>query len=69
MNMVPVTSSNLVAVGYDESSKDLVIRFNSGTYVYYGVPTYVYTELLNAPSKGSYHHLNIKNKYPFKKIG
>lgn len=68
MNMVPVKSSNLVSVGYEDVSRELAIRFDSGTYIYYDVPPYIHTGLMDAPSKGSYHHQHIKNKYRFKKI-
>ena len=68
MNMVPVSSSNLVAVGYDQSSMTLRIQFNSGLYDYYNVPENIYTGLLAASSKGQYHHSYIKNSYRYKKI-
>ncbi|QOV10908.1 KTSC domain-containing protein [Viridibacillus arvi] len=60
MNMIPVSSSNLAAVGYDAGSRTLRIRFHSGTYDYYGVPLSVYQGLMNSSSKGSYHDINIK---------
>lgn len=69
MNMIPVESSNLVAVGYDNSSRTLVIRFHSGTYEYSNVPNSVYQGLMSAYSKGEYHHRYIKNVYPYRKIG
>lgn len=65
MNMIPVSSSNLVAIGYDSSTSELTIQFNSGVYTYSGVPEFEYQNLLNAPSKGSYHHTHIK-RYPFR---
>ncbi|MDR9795231.1 KTSC domain-containing protein [Aeribacillus pallidus] len=68
MQMIPVSSSNLEAVGYDPVNRILRIRFHSGTYDYYDVPQSVYTGLMNAASKGSYHHLYIKNNYRYKKI-
>lgn len=60
MNMTSVTSSNLEAVGYDASSQTLRIRFHSGTYDYYAVPSNVHQSLMNAGSKGTYHDLYIK---------
>ncbi|WIF96213.1 KTSC domain-containing protein [Caminicella sporogenes] len=67
--MIPVSSSNLVAVGYDRNSRTLVIRFHNGTYAYSGVPEEIYKGLLNASSKGHYHHVYIKNSYPYRRIG
>lgn len=67
MNMIPVISSNLAAVGYEGST--LRIRFKSGwTYDYYNVPMSVYENLMNASSKGSYHAENIKNVYPYRRV-
>lgn len=69
MNMIPVNSSNLVAVGYDKSTQTLRIKFNSGIYDYYNVPESIFNGLLSAPSKGQYHHAHIKNSYRFNRIG
>ncbi len=67
MNMIPVNSSNLAAVGYECGT--LRILFNSGwMYDYMGVPEDVYVNLLNASSKGSYHAEYIKNSYPYHRI-
>ena len=67
-NMIPVSSSNLVAVGYEEESQSLYIQFKSGLYVYGNVPASVYSNLLAAPSHGKYFHAFIKNAYPYRKI-
>lgn len=68
MNMIPVFSSNLEAVGYDASSQTLRIRFHSGTYDYFSVPQNVHQSLMNASSKGEYHAAYIKNSYRYKRI-
>jgi len=68
MNMIPVSSSNMVAVGYNESSQQLIIKFHSGTYEYSHVPSSIYQGLMSASSKGRYHHNFIKNTYPYIKI-
>jgi len=69
MNMIPVSSSNLRAVGYDSQSATLRISFHSGTYDYFGVPESVYRGLMSAGSKGSYHHQHIKNSFRYQRIG
>ena len=69
MQMIPVSSSNLVAVGYDPQTMTLRVQFNSGTYDYYNVPKNIFDGLLSAPSKGSYHHSFIKNSFSYKRIG
>ena len=66
--MINVSSSNLVSVGYDMETKSLVIEFNNGTYKYFGVPEQIFLDLLDAPSKGIYHHDFIKDVYRFQKI-
>ncbi|MDC4249603.1 KTSC domain-containing protein [Clostridium perfringens] len=68
MNMIPVSSSNLVAVGYDSSTTTLRIAFHSGVYDYYNVPQNIFEGLLNASSKGKYHHAFIKNSYRYSKV-
>ncbi|MFJ8516142.1 KTSC domain-containing protein [Lysinibacillus xylanilyticus] len=68
MTMVPVSSSNLEAVGYDASSQTLRIRFHSGTYDYFGVPSHIHQGLMSASSKGSYHATYIKNSYPYSQV-
>jgi hypothetical protein len=67
MNMTPVNSSNLAAVGFEKGT--LYIRFHSGdTYAYFDVPRSVYEELMSAPSHGRYHSQNIKYGYRYKKL-
>ena len=68
-NMIPVVSSNTVAVGFDECLNELYIQFKNGLYVYRNVPASVFQNLLNAPSHGKYFHAYIKNAFPCSKIG
>lgn len=64
MEMIPVSSSNIAAIGYDEGQSILVIEFNNGrAYEYYSVASYVFDELLNADSKGQYANQNIYKNY------
>jgi len=68
MERTSVDSSNLVSVGYDEDTSTLEVEFNSGLYQYFEVPAYVYEELMNSDSKGSYMHKNVKNIYNCERI-
>lgn len=62
--MQPVKSSNIEAVGYDESTKTLTIRFKSGsTHSYADVDKLTYERLLSAQSVGKYFHANIRSKF------
>jgi hypothetical protein len=62
LQRVPVTSSNLQSVGYDEESRILTIEFRNGSvYEYEGVPPDVYSELMSAKSHGKYFHRQIRD--------
>lgn len=67
--MIPVISSNVAELGYDESNQVVYVRFINGTtYIYKGVAEYEFENLKNAPSIGSYLHRNFKNVYPYERI-
>jgi len=65
-----VSSSNVEAVGYDATTREVHVRFlKSGlTYVYYDVDEYVFLELRNAQSVGTYLNENIKPRYQCAKL-
>lgn len=65
VNLVPVQSSCIQAVGYDESIKEMYIQFKGGTvaYTYHRVPKDIYDEFLLSSSKGHYYHLFIRGKF------
>lgn len=68
MNRTPVTSSNVVAVGYDADTLTLEVEFKDGAvYQYFDVPETVYRELLSASSIGQFMHANIRNTYRYAK--
>ena len=67
---IPVISSNLKKVRYDEENHLLDIMFKENrVYRYFGVPLSVFQGLLIASSKGKYHHRYIKDNYPYRKVG
>lgn len=69
MDRIPVSSSNLSSVGYDEDDRILEIEFNSGgVYQYYDVPHRIHQELMNASSHGKYFHSNIKDNFRYDQI-
>lgn len=69
MQLISVESSMIRAVGYDASSQELEILFNSGkTYRYTNVPEKIYQQLLASESKGQYMHSCIIGMYPEYKI-
>jgi hypothetical protein len=76
VELTPVASSNLDAVGYESASAEtdevntLYIRFASGpTYAYYNVPQDVYEGLMSAASKGEYFHYNIRDRFSYNIVG
>ena len=67
--MIPVSSSNVAEIGYDETNQEVYVRFiNNALYVYRGVPQYEFEGLRDAPSIGSYLHRNYKNSFPYERI-
>jgi hypothetical protein len=64
--MLPVESSLMTDVQYDEKTRELDIRFTSGkTYRYFDVPKKVYSGLLRAKSKGEFFNEEIKEIYQY----
>lgn len=69
MQRIPVSSSNLVAVGYDSPSMTLQIEFRGGkVYEYAHVPEANYMNLMAASSKGRYFDSMIKDAYPCRRV-
>ena len=66
--MTFVDSSNIEAIGYDDDSRELHVRFLTGeTYLYSEVPREVFDAMLDAPSKGSFLNRQIKGVYQYSK--
>jgi hypothetical protein len=64
-----VESSMMTGVEYDESARELDIRFTSGkTYRYFDVLPDVYASLLEAGSKGQFFNEEIKDIYLFSEV-
>ena len=70
IEMKPVNSSFIKAVGYDANNRWLVTNHNDGTSIIYKeVPEHIYTGILEAESVGKYFHANIRGKFEFQKSG
>ena len=64
MQRQTVNSTSIVSVGYDRSARVVEVEFEGGTvYRYSPVPVYVYRELLDAPSKGTYVNTVLKPRF------
>ncbi len=69
MQMIPVSSTHLSAVGFDTSDSSLVANFKNGTvYRYSGVPHSLFDALLNASSKGAFFNSNIRDRFPLVRL-
>lgn len=64
IRMIPVKSSHIVSVGYDEETGQLHVNFIQGAhYIYDHVPKSVYEGLKAARSVGKFFSQNIKGVY------
>jgi hypothetical protein len=69
MEMIPVTSSNLKAVGYDAFTQELQVEFqNGGAYIYSAVPVEIFNALMEAKSVGRYFLNEIRGKFEARKV-
>lgn len=68
MDLKPVTSSSIQAVGYDEDHRTLHVRFNSGsTYSYPEVDPEEHRALVSAQSIGAHFAKHIRPHYQGRK--
>ncbi len=70
MNRHQVASSNIVAIGYDTTTQTLEVEFlRARVYQYYGVPQFLHQQIMQASSKGKFLNQNIKNAFPYSRVG
>lgn len=66
---IPVASTSIAGVGYDAEARELYVRFRpSGTYVYSGVPEFLFRRLLMAASKGEFINQEVRDVFKFRKL-
>ncbi len=69
MDRVPVISSNVASVGYEQQSATLEVEFLDGAvYQYFDVPEAEFEGLRGAGSVGSYLNANIKGRYRYARV-
>lgn len=66
MQRIPVTSSNVVSVGWANGT--LEVEFKSGIYRYLGVPEDVYVRMKAANSVGRFLNEHVKDVFPHSKV-
>ena len=70
IEMIPVVSSNVESIGYNERTQILRVKFlNGAIYEYKNVPFIEFEQLKNTSSVGSYLNRNIARNYPYEKVG
>lgn len=72
MNLNPVESSNIAAIGYNAATMELQVKFKTGAiYSYANVEQSIYDQIMNAESVGSTFNKLVKSnpgKYPYAKV-
>lgn len=64
-----VASTAIREIDYDAARAKLLVRFMSGErYVYVGVPPDVCRSFVEAPSKGRFFQLHVRDRYPFNRL-
>jgi hypothetical protein len=70
MHRIPVASTEITQVGYQEDSETLEIKFeHGGVYQFFNVPSEIYQGFLSAPSKEGYYQAKIGERFPCSRIG
>lgn len=71
MNWIPVSSSNVAAIAYNESEHAIYVRFiNYGSWgKYLNCSKGEFEQFLNSPSKGQFIHHYLKLHHQWVKMG
>lgn len=70
VDLIPVFSTNVAAIGFESATSTLFVRFRSTSrvYRYRGVSESVYRAFLGSSSKGRFFAANIKDRYPYSRV-
>lgn len=69
IEMIPVRSSNVAAIGYDDETATLVIQFlDESVYYYYDVPEDTFHQFVLAPSKGKFVWREIRDVFDYERV-
>lgn len=70
MDLRPVESSNIRAVGYDPAERAMEVQFKGGNhYRYKDVPPESHAALIGAESVGKHFHAHVRGKFSHEKVG
>jgi hypothetical protein len=69
MQMTPVASTMIRAVGYDPEESKLAVEFNNGaTWEYDDVPQDIFDGLTGGGSAGAYFHNHVRNSFDGREV-
>ena len=69
MKFIPVESSMVLGVRYDNARFELEVIFRTGEkYRYKNVPLFVYEGLMSAESQGQYMRKHVMSRYEFERL-
>jgi len=69
MDRIPVSSSNIRSIGYDQQLSVLEVEFSSSdVYRYFDVPEHLYQQFLHASSHGQFLNDYIRYSYRYQKV-
>lgn len=64
MERIPVSSSNIAAIGFELLSETLEVEFKNGSiYQYFNVPEVLFEQLMAATSVGAFFNANIRDAF------
>jgi hypothetical protein len=63
IELKPVVSSNLKAIGYDAATKTLAVQFANGVYTYTDVSPELFESFQDSESKGKFFQQYIRPKF------
>ena len=67
MDRMPVASSSLAAIGYDDATQTLEVEFTNGhIYQYFDVPRTVFDSLLGSESLGAFFNARNSRVIPIR---
>lgn len=63
-------STAIRQIRYEPDHSQLTVVFQSGRrYAYYGVPREIYSAFRAAASRGAYFNTEIRDRYPYERLG
>jgi hypothetical protein len=70
MQLIPIESTALFAIGYDSAAQRLKVQFRDGTrYEYLDVPERVHAALMHSRSKGLYFNTSVRGQFRYNNCG